>query len=84
MNKTKYNPLSILIDGSNERRAYEFGRESVIKEGKREIDELEKWLVNRLFTLREKNREYKAGFGFYNELYIKGFEEVLLKMVTGK
>ncbi len=82
--KIKYNPLSILIEGSNERKAYEAGRKSVQEGSDTEIDLLEKWLVNKLFGLREKNREYKVGHGFYDELYIKGFEEVLLKIVTGK
>lgn len=80
----KYDLLKILVDGSPEREFYLKGREDVLKEGNREIDELERWLVNKLFNLREKNREYKKGHGFYDELYIKGFEEVLLRIVTGK
>jgi len=80
----KYDPLKILIDGSPEREFYFKGREDAMKEKDKEIDELEKWIVGKLFYLREKNREYKNGHGFYDELYIKAFEEVLVKIVTGK
>ncbi len=82
--KKEYNPLKILIDGSDERAYYEQGKKDAFAKGEREIDELEKWLVNKIFNLREKNREYKSGFGVYNESYIKAFEEILLKVVTGK
>lgn len=80
----RFNPLKILIDGSIEREYYEYGKQSAVRDSKREIDELEKWVVVKIFALREKNREYKKGFGVHDELYIKAFEEVLVKIVTGK
>lgn len=82
--KNKYDPLKILIEDSIEREFYFKGKEDAIKEGNREIDELEKWVVNKIFNLREKNREYKSSHELWDEIYIKGFEEVLQRIVNGK